>query len=1011
MKTLCSMPFLLPAAGVIQCGLLTFLADPAWAVSEKFTVSGTFTPPAGVTSITVECWGGGGAGGGAEKVSGGNVGGGGGGGGAYAKRLNVPVTPGTLYTVTIPPVAVCPATGFVDGQRFDGAAVSFAGDGGVTVTANGGEGGACRVSTGTANSGASGAGGVISGLYEVEWPGGNGQNNTTAGNGGSGGGGASDLAAGKNATNQSTGLIETAGSDADHKGGRGANGKSAEGAGNVNNTAPGGGGGGAKDNTSGGASYGGGPGAPGQIIISYEGGTIAKANNSNDLNLGSSWIGGQVPSAIGTAQWASVVTSANTTVLGADTTWGSLIITDPAAVVTINPGSTLTNNGRIDMAAATADLTLNCSYVMGNSNTFDVAAERTLRIGGAIAGTTAANLTKAGDGRLVLAGPNSYAGNTVLSGGSLQLGADDVLPDGPGKGNFAATQPSVVLDLHGHADTVNGFTGRIDNTAAGTIANFTVGANDQSGSISLIESTGADSIVNVTKTGSGSLVLSGANTFTGSLAIRAGSVNLQNARPLDTCAGITMSDGTVLGFNNGSPTVTAPVILTGPVAFRINASNTRGTFSGVISGTGDLTIDTATNTVSGDPRIILAASNSFTGNVTVTTQGPSVSAMTLQLGAANALPATASVTLDGLNGLNPNNHFADLDLGGFDQTLAGLSNVARPNRTQRVYSSGGPATLTVNAVSDCDFGGTLGHPLFTILGFRKSGAGRMTLSGASTYEGDTVISGGTLALGVSDALPGIYVEGDPLADPPVPGIYFGATAVTVGSATLDAGTFTDVVGTLDVSGAAVIQLGEGGALEFAGSSALDWSDGSLSITGSFVSGVSLRFGRDGKGLSPAQLARITVNGTGNCSLDASGFLVSGATPSDYDTWSGGAAFDADANGDGVSNGLAWILGAADRNAHALSLLPAITAQGPNVTFSFQRIAAAVNPKISLVIETGSSLTAWPTVYQVGADTAGSSPGITIARDLPAQGFDTVSLTLPATPGSSRFARLRATRAP
>lgn len=1011
MKTLGHFPFSLPAALVIQGGLMTFLTDPGWAVSEKFTVSGTFTPPAGVTSVTVECWGGGGAGGGAEKVSGGNVGGGGGGGGAYAKRLSVPVTPGIQYTVTIPPVAVCPATGFVDGQRFGGAAVSFTGDGGVTVSANGGEGGECRVSTGTANSGASGAGGVISGLYDVEWPGGNGQNNTTAGNGGSGGGGASDLAAGKNATNQSTGLIETPGSDADHKGGRGANGKSAEGAGNVNNTAPGGGGGGAKDNTSGGSTYGGGPGAPGQILISYEGGTIAKANNSNDLNLGSSWIGGRVPSAIGTAQWASAVTSANTTRLGVDATWGSLLITDPAGLVTISEGSTLTNNGRIDMASATADLTLNCSYVMGNSNTFDVAAERTLRIGGAIAGTIAANLTKAGDGRLVLAGPNSYAGNTVLSGGSLQLGADDVLPDGPGKGNVTATQPSVVLDLHGHADTVNGFNGRIDNTAAGTIANLTVGGSDQSGTISLIENTGVDSVVNLTKIGSGSFVLSGANTFSGSLAIKAGSVNLQNARPLDSCAGIVMSDGTVLGFNTGSPVVAAPIILTGPVAFRINSSNTRGTFSGQISGAGDLTIDTATNTVSGDPRIILAASNGFTGNVRVTTQGPSVSTMTLQLAAANALPATASVTLDGLNGLNPNNHFADLDLGGFDQTLAGLSSVTRTNRTQRVYSSGGPATLTVHAASDCDFGGRLGHPLYTILNFRKSGAGRMTLSGASSYEGDTVISGGTLALGVSDALPGIYVEGDPLADPPVPGTYFGATALTIGSATLDAGTFQDVLGTLDVSGTAVIQLGEGAALEFAGSSALDWSDGTLSITGSFVSGASLRFGRDGRGLTPAQLARITVNGSGNCSLDPAGFLVSGATPSAYAAWSGGAAFAADANGDGVSNGLAWIFGAADPNVSALALLPAMTIAGPQATFTFQRIAAAVNPGTSLVIETGSSPAAWSTVHQVGADTASSSAGVTIARNSPLPGVDTVTLTIPAVPGSSRFARLRATQTP
>ena len=216
-----------PTAAAFALSLLALSADEAGAVTIKFNASGTFTPPAGVTSVTVECWG----------------------GGAYAKLVNVPVTPGVNYTVTIPAGATCPSSGFTDGQTFDGANVTFTGDNGITITANGGQGGACVVNTtATALSGNGGAGGAASTEPDVvSYKGGNGWKHTSAGNAGAGGSAASDLGAGVNAASQSTGqnLVDKVGSDADHNGGRGATGKSAEGAGNTNNTAPGGGGGGA----------------------------------------------------------------------------------------------------------------------------------------------------------------------------------------------------------------------------------------------------------------------------------------------------------------------------------------------------------------------------------------------------------------------------------------------------------------------------------------------------------------------------------------------------------------------------------------------------------------------------------------------------------------------------------------------------------------------------------------------------------------------------------------------
>jgi len=66
--------------------------------AQTYTTSGTFTPPAGVTSVIVECWGGGGAGG---AATGNTAAGGGGAGGSYVKNTSIPVSQGTNYTVTV----------------------------------------------------------------------------------------------------------------------------------------------------------------------------------------------------------------------------------------------------------------------------------------------------------------------------------------------------------------------------------------------------------------------------------------------------------------------------------------------------------------------------------------------------------------------------------------------------------------------------------------------------------------------------------------------------------------------------------------------------------------------------------------------------------------------------------------------------------------------------------------------------------------------------------------------
>ncbi len=81
--------------------LLALTVNVHAQTSKTYSTAGsyTFTPAAGVTSVTVECWGGGGAGGGGIDNHTGGAGGGGGGG--YSRSSNLPVNVSTPYSVNV----------------------------------------------------------------------------------------------------------------------------------------------------------------------------------------------------------------------------------------------------------------------------------------------------------------------------------------------------------------------------------------------------------------------------------------------------------------------------------------------------------------------------------------------------------------------------------------------------------------------------------------------------------------------------------------------------------------------------------------------------------------------------------------------------------------------------------------------------------------------------------------------------------------------------------------------
>ena len=133
--------------------------------------------------------------------------------------------------------------------------------------------------------------------------------------------------------------------------------------------------------------------------------------------------------------------------------------------------------------------------------------------------------------------------------------------------------------------------------------------------------------------------------------------------------------------------------------------------------------------------------------------------------------------------------------------------------------------------------------------------------------------------------------------------------------------------------------------------------------------------------------------------------------SGYSSWarinvpSGTAADDYD--GDGVSNGLEYVLGGGVNTSDSTKL-PQLSISDGNVIFTFVRDQASINGSTTVQIEVGSDLTSW-SLYEVGIEPVIQYPNdvvLNIYRDTPAIGKDTITLSRPRSGLPTKlFARL------
>lgn len=635
---------------------------------------------------------------------------------------------------------------------------------------------------------------------------------------------------------------------------------------------------------------------------------LAIIGNNSSLGTGS-----------GVSQIALNGASLTYTGAGADTT---------NRVIEMRAGATINNtgSGTISFTAANVSQTLAASVrtmTLGGTNAGDNTFGSILGDSGIGANIT--SLTKSGAGKWILTGSNTYTGATNVNAGTLALGnATNTIAD-----TANITVNGGILDIGANSDTVGAVTlttGSITGTSGTlTASSYAVSAGTISASLG-----GAGTL---TKSGAGTVILSGTNSYLGATTISAGTLSVGATANLGAAASNLVLDGGILQITgNTLATVsgighTVSFNATKTVGLDINNAahtftvdqildQTTGGFTKLGTGAASLT---QANTYTGTTFVYQGALNVTGSGVLGGASGSTADANNIVFGQnlnSGALQFETVTNLGAADQIRFRNTAGGTDGQGGALVYIGTTNQTLSKTIQcdtsigiRLESNSVGGSLTFNgAFSQTNrriyLGGsgtgdnTLATPFGGNGGITKRDAGTWILTGTNNYSGTTFVTGGTLALGhATDTLS-------------------STSAVSIGSATLATAVgVSDTVGTLDPTAAATIHIGSGATLAFAKSDGIDWTDGTLNITGTFVPGNlgSLRFGDNlnQPGLTGDQLLKITAAGFTGFGLDADGYLT--AIPAaGFSAWAAanapGQTIDQDHDNDGVSNGVEYFMG-------------------------------------------------------------------------------------------------------
>jgi autotransporter-associated beta strand protein len=620
----------------------------------------------------------------------------------------------------------------------------------------------------------------------------------------------------------------------------------------------------------------------------YDGGTTISAGTLQIGNANALGSTGNITFSGGSLQYGSGITQDISSRIRNS---GSAIIVDTnnnnvtfgTALDASNTGGlTKQGNGTLTLSVSntlTGPLQVTGGTLSLSSGTLSINTASASTISGTLSGS--GSLTKLGSGTLTISNNNSgYSGETRLEAGVLEIGDNSAL--GTGTITFRAansTFRSTDATDRTLSNAIGQFTGADGTTytfgSVGT-GNLTFSGN---GSTSLTASGSPTRVFNVlntttsfaqsftgaspvTKTGTGTMILTGASTYTGNTTINAGTLQIGN------------------GGATGSLSISSAITVNGTLAFNRSDALTQGanfsiaamtgTGSIIKNGTGNLTLN-ATNTYSGGTVL-----NSGTLNIN---NASAIGSGTLAIngGTMNNTSGSA-ITLSTNNAQSWNSDFA----------FTGTNNL---NLGTGAVAMNASRTVTVNA-GNLTVGGSISGSGF---GLTKNGSGTLVLSGSNSYTGNTTINSGTVTAAAAGAVGNssqiIVKNGGSFlvtADDAIgtnTGINLGSGNTTPGLAF--SGNYSGHVGALTLSADSIIDLGTSSVrLIFASIAGLanhnlsiwNWS-GNTQWSGSPGDGTDQLSFTDASGLS-GNLGRISFYSDLGQSLISNNAFTVGSNPTE-----------------------------------------------------------------------------------------------------------------------------------
>ncbi len=385
----------------------------------------------------------------------------------------------------------------------------------------------------------------------------------------------------------------------------------------------------------------------------------------------------------------------------------------------------------------------------------------------------------AGTGVTTFSGSNTYTGGTYISSGTLAVSGGSALSDAGDVyvGSLGVLDVTATETIGGLND--GGFYGGTGSVLLSG-GDLKIGSGAFSGVIS--------GVGGIEKLTTGTLTLSGANTFTGAAVVTNGTLALSGGAAIaDATAVVVNSTATTAGTLSVNTAETIGSLAGSGGSVVLNAglttggNNTSTTYAGVISGTGSLTKQgtgtftlTGANTYSGGTTVnggtLEGNSTSIQGAVLVNAGGTLLFTQPTNGTYAGAITGTGAVTKAGAGVLTlsgTNNGFSGttnlnggtVAIGSADNIGTGtlafnggtLQNTASLTLANAVTLGAGGGTFNTNASTTL----TMSGPISGAGALTKTGTGTLLLTGFNTYAGGTTVSAGILKGGV-----GFSIQGD-----------------------------------------------------------------------------------------------------------------------------------------------------------------------------------------------------------------------------------------------------------